>query len=128
MGSRVRALILLLFVAVCFRNAPAQVTSAGSISGEVVDASGALVPGASVIAVQLQTNGQWKSSTGDAGTYIFPNLPVGTFTLTAQKEGFSKQQVNSIILNAGDQQRHDFILAAGAVSDTIEVRDRKSVV
>src|ERR1035437_5957756 len=103
MWSRVRALMLLLFVAVCFQKAPAQVTSAGSIAGQVVDASGAMVPGATVIAVQTQTNGQWKSSTGESGTYIFPNLPVGTFTLTAQKEGFSKQQVNAITLNAGDQ-------------------------
>ena len=121
MWFRVRALILLLFIAVCFQKVPAQVTSAGSIAGQVVDASGALLPGVTVIAVQIQTNGQWKSSTGDSGNYIFPNLPVGTFTLSALKDGFSKAQINSVILNAGDQQRHDFTLATGAVSDTIEV-------
>ena len=121
MWSRVRALMLLLFVAVCFQKAPAQVTSAGSIAGQVVDASGAMVPGATVIAVQTQTNGQWKSSTGESGTYIFPNLPVGTFTLTAQKEGFSKQQVNAITLNAGDQLRTNFTLRPGAVTDTVQV-------
>src|ERR1039457_4891730 len=85
MWFRVRALILLLFIAVCFQKVPAQVTSAGSIAGQVVDASGALLPGVAVIAVQIQTNGQWKSSTGDSGNYIFPNLPVGTFTLSALK-------------------------------------------
>ncbi len=121
MWIRIRALALLFIVAVCFEQVPAQVTSAGSIAGQVVDASGALVPNATVIAVQTQTNVPWKTVTDATGTYIFPNLPVGTFTLSAQKEGFSKQQVTSIILHAGDQLRTNFTLDPGAVTDTVEV-------
>ena len=121
MWSRIRALTLLFVIAACFEKAPAQVTSAGSIAGQVVDSSGALVPAATVVAVQLQTNVQWRTISDGTGTYIFPNLPVGTFTLTAQKTGFSKEQINSVILNAGDQLRDNFALKPGAVTDTVQV-------
>jgi hypothetical protein len=121
MWFRFRALILLLFVAVCFQKILAQANSAGSIAGQVVDTSGAMVPNATVIAMQPQTNGQWKTVTDNAGSYILPNLPVGIFTLSAQKEGFSKQQINSITLNAGDELRTNFTLKPGAVTDTVQV-------
>jgi hypothetical protein len=121
MWSRIRALTLLLFVAICFQRAPAQVTSAGSIAGQVVDSSNALVPDATVVAVQLNTNAVWKTVTDSAGTYIFPNLPVGTFTLSAERAGFSKAQINTVVLNAGEQLRHNFALQPGVVTDTVQV-------
>jgi hypothetical protein len=110
MQSRVRICTFLVTVSflVVFMQVQAQVNSAGSIAGQVVDSTGALVPNATVIAVQPQTNGQWKTVTDSAGSYILPNLPVGTFTLSAQKEGFRKEQINSIILNAGDELRTNF--------------------
>lgn len=121
MWSRIRTVALLLTMALCLAKAPAQVTSAGSIAGQVADTSGALVANATVIVVQAQTNAQWKTVTDATGTYRFPTLPVGTFTLTAQAAGFSKVQINGVVLNAGDQLRDDFSLKPGAVSDTVEV-------
>src|SRR5579863_1147473 len=121
MGFRIRVLIFSLIIAVCFLRAPAQVTSSGSIAGQVLDASGALVADAAVVAIQSQTNVQWRTVTDSSGAYIFPNLPVGTFTLTAQKQGFSIEQINSVILNAGDQLRNNFTLRPGSVTDTVQV-------
>lgn len=121
MGFRIRVLTFTLLTAVCSLTAPAQVISSGSIAGQVADASGAVVPEATVVAIQSQTNVQWRTVTDSSGAYIFPNLPVGTFTLTAQKQGFSMAQINSIILNAGDQLRNNFTLRPGAVTDTVEV-------
>jgi hypothetical protein len=121
MWKRLYGFTLLLFVAVCIGKAPAQVTSAGSIAGQVVDSTGALVPTATVVAIQAQTNAHWKTISDSGGSYIFPNLPVGTFTLSAQKEGFSTAQINTVILNAGDQLRQNFTLKPGAVTDTVQV-------
>jgi len=121
MGFRIRVLTFTLLIAVCFLRAPAQVTSSGSITGQVVDASGAMVPDTTVTAVQANTNALWKTVSDSTGTYIFPNLPVGTYTLSAQREGFSKAQINSVILNAGEQLRDDFNLRPGAVTDTVQV-------
>lgn len=120
MWFRFRILVLTLFIALSFQRAPAQVTS-GSITGQVVDSTGALVPEVTVTAIQSQTNVQWKTVTDTAGAYIFPNLPVGTFTVSAQKEGFSTERVNNIILNAGDQLRTNLTVKPGAVTDTVQV-------
>jgi hypothetical protein len=121
MCTRVRAFTLLLFVALCFQKLPAQVNSSGSIAGQVADSSGAVITKATVIAVQTQTNQEWKALSDSLGNYIFPNLPNGIYSVTAQKEGFSKQQVNGITLNAGDSLRKNIVLVPGAVTDTIEV-------
>jgi len=75
MCTRVRALTLLLFVALCFQKLPAQVNSSGSIAGQVADSSGAVITKATVIAVQTQTNQEWKALSDSLGNYIFPNLP-----------------------------------------------------
>lgn len=116
-----RALTCIWLAVVLLPVAPAQVNSAGSIAGQVNDTTGAVVPNATIIAVQSQTNVQWKTITGDTGNYTFPNLPVGTYTLSAQKEGFSKEQINSVILNVGDELRTNFALKVGAISDTVQV-------
>jgi hypothetical protein len=120
MRLRIRALASLLFLAASFQ-IPAQVSSAGTIAGLVADSSGAMIPQTAISAVLLQTNAQWKTTTDETGNYIFPNLPVGTYTLTAEKIGFGKQQVNSIVLNAGDHLRTNFTLQPGTVSSTVEV-------
>jgi hypothetical protein len=124
----IRALTCICLFGLLLQAAPAQVTSAGSIAGQVADASGALIPAATVVAIQSQTNVQWKAVTDGAGGYIFPNLPVGTFTITAQKEGFSKEQINSVVLNAGDQLRTNFALKNGAASETVEVNSNSITV
>jgi hypothetical protein len=110
-----------VLIALCIQCAVAQVTSAGSIAGQVADATGAVIPHATVIAVQNSTNVQWKTVSGATGLYLFPNLPVGAFTLTAQLDGFSTSQINDIKLSAGEQLRYNFSLKPGTVTDTVQV-------
>jgi hypothetical protein len=117
----IRALMCISLVAFCLRIAQGQVTSAGSIAGQVVDVSGAMIPQASVTAIQAKTNVQWNTVTDGTGAYIFPNLPVGSYTVSAKKEGFSIEQVNSIVLNAGDELRTNITLRPGATTETVQV-------
>ncbi len=121
MWSRIRIVALLLIVILCFAKAPAQVTSAGSIAGSVADTTGAVIAKAVVVAVQKQTNAQWKTQSDDTGSYIFPNLPVGSYTVSVQVAGFSTQEVTNIPLNAGTNLRINLELKPGAVSDTVQV-------
>src|SRR2546423_9482543 len=60
----------------------------GSIVGTVLDSSGAILPGISVTAVNLGTNGQQKDDTDEYGAYRFLNLIPGRYRLEFQKEGF----------------------------------------
>src|SRR6185437_922426 len=63
--------------------------STGVLKGTVTDATGALVAGASVEVVNDATSDKRTATSADDGTFIVPNLPVGTYTVTATATGFS---------------------------------------
>lgn len=61
----------------------------GTIQGLVKDPSGAVIPGASVKIIQIATNSTYGLVTNGEGLYIAPNLPVATYKVVIQAEGFS---------------------------------------
>ena len=63
-------------------------TDRGSIEGTVKDPNGAVVPGAKVQVVNIETNSKLDFSTSELGNYLAANLPVGSYRLVVQKEGF----------------------------------------
>jgi hypothetical protein len=65
----------------------AQFTTA-SLNGLIVDPSGAAVPGAKVSIRNTETGFNLTTTTGDTGLYLFPRLPVGSYTLTAERAVF----------------------------------------
>ena len=74
-------LVFLAAMALCCSSLPAQQTL-GGITGEVTDASGGVIPNATVTVVDEQTSLTRTTTTNGAGTYSFVNLPIGTYTLT----------------------------------------------
>ena len=73
----------------------------GSISGTVQDPSAAVVEGAAVTATQNATNSPFKTSTGSAGTFQIPGLPVGLYTVTVEASGFAPLRVDNVVVQAG---------------------------
>ncbi len=61
----------------------------GSIRGRVTDAAGAIVPQAKVTVTNNDTGFSRSLNTGDDGLFVFPNLPLGNYTVTVEKTGFS---------------------------------------
>ncbi len=94
----------------------------GSIGGDARDASGAVVSGAVVTAVNVGTNAPRSAVTNDAGAYSFPSLPPGTYTLKIEKPGFKTVIQNQIELQVQFNARVDFELQVGQVSESVEVR------
>ncbi len=93
----------------------------GSIRGRVVDATGAPVPKASV-AITDAGNGFTRTvETNEDGYYVTPNLPLGTYSVTIQKQGFDTVRHPGVVLNAGTEAVIDSQLKIGSVSTTIEV-------
>jgi Carboxypeptidase regulatory-like domain len=81
----------------------AQGIITGSLTGFVTDSSGAVIPNASVTAVNNSTKALFKSAVGGDGTFVIRDLPVGTYTVTITGgAGFSKDTVQNVQVNAGN--------------------------
>src|SRR5271157_3511073 len=73
----------------------------GSIRGRVTDQGNAPIPQAGVKVENTRTGLSRSAATGEDGYYVFPNLPLGSYTVTVQKEGFDTQRHPDVVLDAG---------------------------
>ena len=85
----------------------------GSISGTVVDSTGAVVPGVTVVAVNEQTGVQHSVVTNSKGLYALTVLDVGSYTITASQPGFDTYQLTGIKVDANSELREDLALKVG---------------
>jgi hypothetical protein len=95
----------------------------GSIEGTVKDPNGAAVPGAKVQVVNTETNSKLDFSTNELGTYLASNLPVGSYRMVIQKEGFRTLVREPILVRAQSSLGVDFTFQLGAITDTVTVSD-----
>ncbi|HQR40422.1 MAG TPA: carboxypeptidase-like regulatory domain-containing protein, partial [Blastocatellia bacterium] len=96
-------------------------TFRGMILGTVRDSSGAVLGGATVTA-KSQTTGVSRTTTSDAdGNFTIPELPIGTYQLTVQRDGFQTGVVKDLEVAVSAERRVDVSLQAGAVSETVDV-------
>ena len=93
----------------------------GSIRGRVTDAGAASVPQAKVTILNDDTGFTRQANTDDNGYYVFPNLPLGSYTVTIEKEGFDKERHPGVALTAGAEAIIDAQLKVGAVTTSVEV-------
>ena len=109
---------VLLFGLSVSTNAFAQVSA--SILGTVTDQTGALIPGAEVLATNVNTGIETLRVTNETGSYNIPSVQAGTYTVSASLPGF-QTQTQGITLSQGIQVRLNFDLAVGAVGTVVEV-------
>jgi hypothetical protein len=114
----VRMLALLLVVGLSV--ASAQIDR-GTIQGSVKDSSGAVVPGAKVQVVQLETNSAIDLLTNEEGLYLAPNLTAATYRISIQKEGFSTFVREPVIVRPRVETRVDAVLQPGAITESVSV-------
>jgi len=94
----------------------------GSISGTVVDSSGALVPGAAIVITNVDTNVTvFQGATDDAGRYVAPSVQPGNYTIKASRTGFGTEARLGVVLLVNQDATIDFTLHIGAVTQTVEV-------
>ena len=93
----------------------------GSISGAVHDASGAVIPGASIKVTNTATNVSLDTVSNAQGEYAMPSLPPSTYNVRVEKDGFRPSQETGLTLTAGGNLRAVATLQIGAASQAIEV-------
>src|SRR5215475_5077692 len=92
-----------------------------SITGTVEDASGAMLAGVSVRVTNKDTGVMTTSTTNDAGRYTVLYLPVGTYTVQAERQGFRTEVKTNLVLTAEQQAGANFTLTVGQVNEKVEV-------
>jgi hypothetical protein len=119
-SSFVTAVILLFLT--CMPATWAQSESInGTIRGRVSDPSDQPVAGAKATAVNNATGYSRSVDSGEDGYYVIVSLPLGTYTVTVTKDGFTTLKFTEIVLQAGREAVVDGALKLGAVSTSIEV-------
>ncbi len=99
---------------------PAQFDS-GSITGTVLDPSGAPVPGARITLSNAGTGLKIETTSNESGTYEFPTVRVGTYKLTAERTGFSTASMDDVVVSVSSRTRADLRLVVGQLTETVSV-------
>src|SRR2546430_17296886 len=101
----IRSFILVVLCAAAFGQ-----SQTGSLSGIVMDPGNAAIPGVSVDATLTSAGVTLHTITSDAGIYVFPSLPVGLWSITAEKSGFKKLIRNDVQIFIAQHQSLDLPL------------------
>ena len=110
--------VFFAFVLVCASYAQ---TFRGSIQGTITDITGAAIPGAQVKVFSPGTGLTRTVTTNDLGGYVASELPLGTYNITVEKEGFRTTTLTDIPVSVGSAARADARLLAGMVQEVVEV-------
>jgi len=117
--------IFLLFVFTLYgvlgaTSTPAQSTG-GRIRGTVTDTTGGAVSGAK-LSILNEANGQQRDAdSGSNGEYIFLEVPVGTYDVSANQAGFKKYLRKGIVVDLNEVLNLDIVLQVGGATETVEV-------
>lgn len=96
-------------------------TSLGQIAGNVTDASGAAVPGATITITNVGTQAVKTALSDGSGFFIQTNLPIGDYSVEIAKGGFRGEKRTGLSITADAHVSADFQLAVGAASETVTV-------
>ncbi len=116
----VSACVAMFFLAIV---TPASAQITGALVGTVSDPSEAVIPGATVTAINLETGAEQQTETSATGTYQFPLLRAGRYRLVVESAGFQRLQREPVIINTSETTRVDLNLEVGGVAETVTVTE-----
>jgi hypothetical protein len=117
-----RTLLLLVVCVLALIIPPAlHAQAVGSFSGNVVDKSGSSIPGATVKATSQATGLSRDTKTDSAGHYLIPLLPVDTYTVRVDMQGFQSTESRNLKLDVDQARELDFSIATATVVTSVTV-------
>jgi len=106
----------------------AQSVSIASVTGRVTDPSGAMLPGAQVKMTAVDTGIVHVTTADAAGSYSFPSLPIGAYTLDVTASGFEGYAQKGIVLQVNDAVPINVTMKVGQATEKVEVEADVSMV
>ena len=124
MSTKFKQWFFTLLFASCFSFVSAHAQDFRStLTGQVTDPSGALIPGATVTATNVASGTTYKGTTSAKGVYYINYVLPGVYTVSAEAQGFKLAKQDKVTLETSQTFNQNFALALGATGDTIEVTD-----
>ena len=108
--------ILILFVASI---AVAQAPTTGRLTGTVKDPSGAIVPGAAIVAKNAQTGAEFRATANEVGVWAMPSVPSGSYTVSVNAHPFRTTTFKEIKVDTGATAPMDATLQIGLRDEVV---------
>jgi hypothetical protein len=112
--------LLVALLLMCAPDAKGQSTG-GRIRGTVVDPSGGAVVAAKVLLTNEANGTQREAQSGATGEYNFLEIPVGTYQIQVDQQGFKKYVRKGVVVNLNEVVNLDIPLVVGGATETVEV-------
>ncbi|HWQ54307.1 MAG TPA: TonB-dependent receptor [Bryobacteraceae bacterium] len=112
--------MLALWVALAGATPAAAQTGTGNLQGVVKDLTGAVVPGANVVATHTPTNREFTTTTNEVGYYLFPSVQIGPYRIDVKAAGMEAWQ-GTLTLQVGQSAEVNPVLKVGATSTEVTV-------
>ncbi len=103
-------------------------SSSGTFLGTVQDATGAVIPGATITIVNTDTGFRREATANPNGEFELPNAPLGNYTIQCKAKGFKSVERTGVNLQVDQKARIDFTLTVGDVAETITVDEAAPLV
>jgi hypothetical protein len=100
---------------------PAHAQAIGSIFGKVTDPSGAVLPGVTVTVAGASLQQPLVAVTSESGTYQFPSVPIGTFSVTFELASFKKAVRQDVAISTGFNAQIDQKLEIGQMTEEMTI-------
>jgi len=110
-----------LFLCLLFAGGWLFAQSVTSLNGIVTDPSGAVIPSATVMLENVDTLTSRQTTSDEAGRYVFPQVPPGSYRVRAKAQGFSETVINDVHLLVSTPTTVNIALKLGSVADTVQV-------
>jgi hypothetical protein len=117
------ALAAALAAALLAPSAASAQSASGNLEGQVLDAAGSPLPGATVTATNRATGVSRVETTGASGSYRFASLPAGAYDMQVELSGFGTIVQENVIVNVATTRTIEFTLQQATVAETITVTD-----
>lgn len=96
-------------------------TFRGGIGGVVTDVQNAAIAGATISVVENSTSQSRQTVSSSAGTFVFQDLPQGSYTVTIQANGFETQKIDKVSVSAGSVHDLQITVSVAKQAQTVEV-------
>jgi hypothetical protein len=127
MKSTLLRLILMMVVSASGTLLAYAQGSTGSITGAVLDPTGAVIAGATVTAKNVATGAESKTTSTSGGTFTIPSLGAGLYTMTIVANGFKQAVVQDVKVDVGTPASVNIALEVGAASESVVVQGGSDV-